>query len=325
MSEPKQYLCKNKEGNCPKYVKSTVITVGGSEPFVCPLKLANCQKDYLEPVSLPPPAWKKWAMVGVPIATVVAAIYFIIGPGSPGCKPPHKDYTNDFVIITDGGPLLNALLVSTPTFLGDAARKFKQPLAIGLWACRPLEPDGKRRTSLRNYTPTLLAADEFRKLNIPAAPAGNDLPPELQATEKLSYDLFSGLATVINEMRWTSPSNRHLVVLTGSSAIPKGDNANGLRLGAEDVRQLAAQKNVKLYAIHVIIPEASLRLDQDLTQNQLEALCAVSAGSGGLFTIRSSLTGLDGRRASAYEGELKSVFSKLLESVVPAPAGKLHK
>ena len=88
MGRPQQYLCKNRDGNCPNYVQSAVVTVGGAEKFVCPLGLANCERDHLEPIAPPEPAWKRFlkkaAIVAAPaLCAGLVWLYLATRPAPP--------------------------------------------------------------------------------------------------------------------------------------------------------------------------------------------------------------------------------------------------
>lgn len=191
MSQLKQYLCKNRERNCPNYVRSTVVTVGGTEKFECPLGLANCEKDHLEPVSPPEPPWKrlikKLAVVVVPVFCI-ALIWWYVSGRQPPPAPPSKA---SVVVVVDG-QLLNAVMVRTPGWLGERAASVPdsdKTLSLGLWACRPIEPNGEIKTALRNYSPTLMSLADFKTLQIPIAPKP-DLWPENLRKGSPSYDLL---------------------------------------------------------------------------------------------------------------------------------------
>jgi hypothetical protein len=88
MGRPQQYLCKNREGNCPNYVQSAIVTVGGAEKFVCPLGLANCEREWLDAVSTPEPPWKRFAkrasIIVVPAICVgLVWLYVVTRPPPP--------------------------------------------------------------------------------------------------------------------------------------------------------------------------------------------------------------------------------------------------
>jgi len=320
----KQYLCKNREGNCPNYVNSTVVTIGGAEKFVCPLGLANCEKDHLEPVSPPEPSWKrlakKLAVAAVPALTLVL-IWWYVKTHQPPPPPPAK---TSVAIVVDG-QILNPVMVRTPAWLGEWAAGFSTSnnvLSLGLWGCRPVEPNGDIRTPLRNYAPTLMPLADFKKLQIPNAPKPDQWPEALKKGSP-SYDLFSNLKSVLRDTRWDSPTNRFLLIITGTSAFPKASENNSAKIDEQELRKLADEAHVKIFAIHVIVPTDLMSDDQQLAEQQLRVLCD-NGGQGSYYAVQKSIMPGHGREGdpelvTAYVDGLKTAFGQILEQLFEPP------
>jgi hypothetical protein len=109
MGRPQQYLCKNRDGNCPNYRDTAVVTVGGTEKFVCPLGLANCERDNLEPIKPPEPPivkfLKRFAIIAVPVLCAgLVWLYFATRPPPPYIL--HITYTSPPAArVHPGGPI----------------------------------------------------------------------------------------------------------------------------------------------------------------------------------------------------------------------------
>ena len=87
MGRPQQFLCENSDGNCPNYVRTAVVTVGGAEKFVCPLGITDCERKHLKPIAPPPPAWLKFlktaAVVLVPIICIGLVWWYVASRPPP--------------------------------------------------------------------------------------------------------------------------------------------------------------------------------------------------------------------------------------------------
>jgi len=322
MSQPKQYRCTNEEGKCPNYTDPTkIVTVGGAEKFVCPCGLANCEKDYLKPVSPPEPPWKRvvkiLAIAAVPVLAI-GLIWWYVRTHQPPPPPPAK---TSVVVVVDG-QILNPVMVRTPGWLGDWAAGLSNSnnvLSFGLWGCRPVEANGDIRIPLRNYSPALMPVEEFKKLRIPSAPKPDQWPEALRKGNP-SYDLFSHLKAVLHETRWDSPTNRFLVVITETSAFPKSSDNNSARIDEQEIKKLADEAHVRVFAIHVIVPSDLMADDQRMAEQQLRALCG-NGGRDSYYAVRKSATqsgSAEGEfeMVTAYVDGLKAAFGQILEKVV---------
>ncbi len=320
MSRIKQCLCKNREGNCPNYINSTVITIGGTEKFECPLHLANCETEHLEEVALPEPPWKrlvkKMVLVALPLVCVALAWWYVRGHQPP---PPPPAKTSVVVVID--GHLLNAVMVRTPGWLAEQAGSLTNSqvlLSFGLWGCRPIEPDGEIRLPFRNYVPKLLPLADFRNLQIPSGPKP-DVWPEALRRGSPSYDLLSNLKSVLQETLWESSTNRLLLIITESSAFPSSSEKNSARIDEQQVRKLADDANVRICAIHVLVPNDMMKEDQGIAEQQLRVLSA-NGNRPSYFPVYKSVdkdpAKSDSELVSAYEDGIKAAFSQILDQTV---------
>ncbi len=300
-------------GNCPKAdsQEEFEIAAGEHEPT------CECGGALLRVGRARSRLSKLLVAVSLTLAVIVGVVLISKRSPTPSPSPPSKAS----VVVVIDGQLLNAVMVRTPEWLGERAASFpnsEKALALGLWACRPLEPNGEIKTALRNYSPTLMPLADFKTLQIPIAPKP-ELWPENLRKGSPSYDLLSNLKTVLQETRWDSPTNRFLVIVTESSAFPKSSGMNAGRIDEQEVKKLADQANVKICAVHVLVPNDLLADDQRVAEQQLRVL-SEDGGRYYYYQVHKSSdpaanTGSEFEMVTAYAGGIKAAFGQILDQV----------
>jgi len=212
-------------------------------------------------------------------------------------------------------------MVRTPEWLATAAASLPDSqvaVSLGLWGCRPVEPDGTVKTPLRNYSPTLMAPADFKTLQIPSAPKP-ELWPENLRRGSPSYDLFSNLKAVLEETHWDSSTNRYLVIITESSAFAKSSGKNSAGLDEQQVKNLADADKVRICAIHVLVPSDLMADDQRTAEQQLRVLS--DNGVRCYYPVHKSSNlkpsaESDFEMVTAYADGIKAAFGQILGGVV---------
>ena len=309
-----KWKCAN-FGNCTKADSQEQFEIadGGLHP--------TCEcGSALVPVGGKRSPWPALAAVAVLVVAVVVVGLVLLLKKSP---PPAPAKT-DAVIIVDG-QILNPVLVRIPGWLGEWAAGFSNSnnvLSLGLWGCRPVEPNGAIRTPLRNYSPTLTPLGDFKKLQIPNGPRPDQWPEALKKGSP-SYDLFSNLKAVLHETRWDSPTNRFLLVITETSAFPKSSENNSARIDEQELKKLADEAHVRVFAIHIIVASDLMADDQRLAEQQLRALCD-NGGQNSYYAVQKSIA--QGRSVegepelvTAYLDGLRTAFGQILEQFLEPP------
>jgi hypothetical protein len=308
--------------NCPKADSREEVEIadGGLHP--------TCEcGSALVPVGGKRSPWPALVIVAVLVVIVVVAGLILVLKKSPA-PPPLSPAKTSVAIVVDG-QILNPVMVRTPAWLGEWAAGFSTSnnvLSLGLWGCRPVEPNGDIRTPLRNYAPTLMPLADFKKLQIPKAPKPDQWPEALRKGNP-SYDLFSDLKSVLRETRWDSPTNRFLLIITETSAFPKSSENNSARIDEQELRKLADEAHVKVFAIHVIVPSDLMADDQRLAEQQLRALCD-NGGQNSYYAVqKSTMQGRGGEGepelVTAYLDGLKTAFGQILGRVLESPKPEL--
>lgn len=308
-----QFYCKNKD--CPAYRNSSFIDWDGTSKFKCQSNLPNCERDYLIPVPGPEKGWKKLlkpkAIVLEAMVLALLAWWLVSQPGASKPTPPAAPI--DVTIAIDGGVFLNALMVYTPQWIAEAAAPVEPdaPISFGLWAFRPIEPDGTKKEDLRNLTPSLQTHKDFKNLRIAGAPD----PADIYEKVSISYDLFSGLKKVIEQNPWDSSSNRFLIVITASSGLPKNDPANQFHYDENDVKKFGDNRNVTIYTIQVNISLQVIREDQNTTKKQLSTLSSNKPERGPYEVTTSAKGEANIRLVSNYEAGVRAAFKEIMDQI----------
>jgi len=303
MSHHRLYICKHKE--CPNFKKSRVVELGGPQKFECPMKLSNCEKDYLEAL----PNHSSWHRRLSRPTLIALALFLSMLIAWHWWPPPSSRFDKDVAIVMDGSIFMNEMLAQTPRWLAEVATQLgaQQKCAFALWACRPVDFNGVQWTNLHNYTPHLLGFRDFKALEIPRVRRAEQPPKE----QPLAYDLFSSLREAIDRTEWHAVSNRNLIVISATSALGKSNSLNRTRFDERDIKVYAGKAQIKLFAIQLKIPMPdadNVKADQKTLYTQLENL------TENVYTVAPNPP--QSRMLEDYEGAWKSVLQTILENIL---------
>lgn len=90
-------------------------------------------------------------------------------------------------------------------------------------------------------------------------------------------DSFSGVVQSIEEMDWDEYGGRYVVLITDAGSLRGSDPLSGTRMDADQVRQLAAEKGIAVYTLHLLT---------EIGRDDHESAAAQ-------YTVLSSFPGLD--------------------------------
>jgi hypothetical protein len=85
----------------------------------------------------------------------------------------------------------------------------------------------------------------------------NSLEPAQVSSKDFREDAYAGIKSAIEETDWTSFDARYVVLITDAGPRDSHDSLGATRLSAQALRQLAFDKGVSIWVLHLRTPEAS--------------------------------------------------------------------
>ena len=85
----------------------------------------------------------------------------------------------------------------------------------------------------------------------------NSLEPAQVSSKDFREDAYAGIKSAIEETDWTSFDARYVVLITDAGPRDSYDSLGATRLSAQALRQLAFDKGVSIWVLHLRTPEAS--------------------------------------------------------------------
>ena len=85
----------------------------------------------------------------------------------------------------------------------------------------------------------------------------NSLEPAQVSSKDFREDAYAGIKSAIEETDWTSFDARYVVLITDAGPRDSHDSLGSTRLSAQALRQLAFDKGVSIWVLHLRTPESS--------------------------------------------------------------------
>jgi serine/threonine-protein kinase PpkA len=85
----------------------------------------------------------------------------------------------------------------------------------------------------------------------------NSLEPAQVSSKDFREDAYAGIKSAIEETDWTSFDARYVVLITDAGPRDSHDSLGATRLSAQALRQLAFDKGVSIWVLHLRTPEAA--------------------------------------------------------------------
>ncbi|MDO8607610.1 MAG: vWA domain-containing protein [Phaeospirillum sp.] len=146
-------------------------------------------------------------------------------------------------------------------------------VAFGLTGFRD---DPKAVPGIEYLTRTFIDLHEGRDLDKFAAKAAN-LTATKVSSRRFSEDCFAGLIEAINKMDWSGFGGRYIILITDAGPRPGKDPFAATGLDTAGLRQLAADKGIAIYVVHLLTPAG--KNDHEYAAGQYKELAAIPQGN----------------------------------------------
>jgi hypothetical protein len=167
--------------------------------------------------------------------------------------------------------------------------------------------DTKRMAKLefvtKNYTPELLSDTDFVKL------VNDQVKNASTTSDDYAEEVYAGVLTGIEDISWRS-GLRFMILVGDASAHEPGHKQSTTGLGATELRQLADDKNISIFAIH--LKNEKFAADHPIAEDQFSAL-ATNPGTSdpAYFPIDSKDHEQFMQQAAGIAGILGTVIKEL--------------
>lgn len=218
----------------------------------------------------------------------------------------------DVVWVMDTTNSMMPYILQTLKVVEDASKQISantelaETIRFGFWGYRDsLEIPGIDY-NVNNYTTDLQAIDEF----IPTLQAVN---VTTVGSEGYAEDVFSGIASAVNETNWT-PDAIRLVILVGDAPAHETDhkwNASGQN--QDTLRIIANDRNISIFSIHIKDSEAEKF--HELTEEQFRTLSSnrgVDSGAAYFSTGSDDLQGFE-KATKDVTGSVITFLEQIIE------------
>jgi serine/threonine-protein kinase PpkA len=195
-------------------------------------------------------------------------------------EPPPQNFKAAVVFLVDTTMSMQPYIDGTREVIRHIVERIQStPMGalfrFGLVAYR----DSLEDTPALEYYARVYAKPDFSQ------PANTIVPAIAQVSEarvsSIGYDEdpIGGLKMTLDEINWNSfsPGFRHVILITDSGARPANHPHSVTRLGISEIKDLANQKGVLIWALHLQTQEGARRHDLELAARQYRQLTAMTS------------------------------------------------
>ncbi|MEM7541184.1 MAG: vWA domain-containing protein [Pseudomonadota bacterium] len=236
-----------------------------------------------------------------------------------------KDYRSAIVFVIDASGSMQREIDSTRQALLDIyqrveTEKLQDKVRFGLIGYRddPKEVQGIEYLSKVFVDPAGVdSSKEFLE-------AAKGLAASQVSTRSWAEDGFAGLKQAVDSVKWSEFGGRYIVFMTdassrGATESPdKETPASSTQLSAQGMNELALEKEVAIYAFHILTPEAERRGDVEIATEQYNILSRYP-GTGALYYKVTSAR----QDEAAYRKAVSQLTDALISQVHQTSAGQL--
>lgn len=150
-------------------------------------------------------------------------------------------------------------------------------------------------------------ADFFEKIK--------DLKATKISTPKFDEDPYAGVKEALQKINWNEFGARYIVLVTDAGALEANDPLSTTGLDAQAVRELAKEKGVALYVMHLKTPEGAK--NHQSAQRQYDTLAFNSVANRALYYP------VDAGRVNVFGETIDSLGQSLVSQIKQASMGEV--
>lgn len=184
----------------------------------------------------------------------------------------------------------------------DVANNFR----FGLVAYR----DSLKDSPKLEYTTKLYAKPDFSKPLDSILPAISSTHDADVSSASFDEDAIAGIKTALDEVEWKDLSGKYIVLITDAGARGGSHPNSTTGLDIPEIRQLAEDKGVALFVVHLLTPAAVKSHDDSKARSQYTQLSK--------FNGTSLYYGVKGGTPEAFRAEVQTLSEQLLHTISDA-------
>lgn len=105
------------------------------------------------------------------------------------------------------------------------------------------------------------------------------------SSAEFDEDTVAGMKTAIEEIDWNALGGRYVVVITDAGARDSTNPRSSTRLGIPEIKQLARERGIAVFVVHLLTPEGAAARDHPRAAAQYRALSAIDGASPLYFPV----------------------------------------
>jgi len=145
----------------------------------------------------------------------------------------------------------------------------------------------------------------------------NDFDECQVSTHSFNEDAFAGIMSAIENLSWSPHAIKLVVLITDAGAIRNSDKFSSTKLNEDEIRDLLAQKGIRLLVVHLQTP-AGKRHQPAKTERQYKTLTSVADKK--LKSVYIKLRADNSQTASRQFGKLSDSLVKVIMKVIDLTA-----
>jgi hypothetical protein len=149
------------------------------------------------------------------------------------------------------------------------------------------------------------------------------LKPARVSSKDFREDAFAGIKRAIDDMNWQDYEARYVVLITDAGARAGGDPLADTGLDVEALRQLARDKGVSIWVLHLLTPEG--RSDHATATEQYRRLSEYPGIGALYYPVETGSVTEFGQALDTFAREITQQVKEATRGVAPAPVAQVPK
>jgi serine/threonine-protein kinase PpkA len=149
------------------------------------------------------------------------------------------------------------------------------------------------------------------------------LKPARVSSEDFREDAVAGIKRAIDDMDWQGYEARYVVLITDAGARAGGDPLASTGLDVEGLRQLARDKEVSIWVLHLLTPEG--QADHATAAEQYRRLSEYPGIGALYYPVETGSVREFGQALDTFAREITQQVKEATQGVTPAPVAQVPK
>lgn len=176
--------------------------------------------------------------------------------------------------------------------------------------------DSLRDTPRLEYTTRIFIKPDFSLAPDAVVPALASVREATVSSAEFDEDPIAGLKTAVEEIDWNALGGRYVVLVTDAGARDANDPRSATRLGIPEIKQLARERGVAVFVVHLLTPEGAAAHDHTRAAGQYRALSALEGAAPLYFPV-------PGGNRDAFTRTVTTLTDSLVQQVAATTGARI--